>query len=182
MRVSKNVIFIETPSVSTSLDARGFDDGEFTYDDHDDMLRDVRNYTSNHSADSLSLERAVGDAVWGLSAIGHSYAFTVKGKFPDVAHRDGTFGFTQYAYAVGTTQPNVPRTIKEAWATPKAAQWNAAAERKIACLKDRLQAFFALCHSRWTEANQFEMGVQAQGGRLLQGSCSGSRLELRSWP
>ena len=36
-----------------------------------------------------------------------------------------------------TTQPNVPRIIKEAWATPEAAQWNAAAEREIARLKDR---------------------------------------------
>ena len=66
-----------------------------------------------------------------------SYAFTVKREFPDVAHRDGTFGFTEYAYAVGTTQPNVPRTSKEARATPEAAQWNAAAEREIASLKVR---------------------------------------------
>ena len=50
-----------------------------------------------------------------------SYAFTVKGEFPDATHGDGTFGFTEYAYAVGTTQPNVPRTIKEARATPEAA-------------------------------------------------------------
>ena len=278
VRVSQNVIFIEAPSVVPSLDARDFDDGEFTYDDHDDMLRDVRNYTSNHSADSVSPERAVGDAVGDLSAIKRlekncettnrdlgvapagsasandapgtsgstpeedspappggvsppvpvndasspgsspgpapplgsspagsapsgtapqggfvrgrgssrggrgsaptpavtrsasrggsapggitqrggrgsgsargrgtrggrgststpattrsassvptaktiselhrlSYAFTVKGEFPDVAHRDGTFGFTEYAYTAGTTQPNVPRTIKEA--------------------------------------------------------------------
>ena len=61
----------------------------------------------------------------------------MKGEFPDVAHRDGTFGFTEYVYAVGTTQPNVPRTIKEARATPEAAQWNAAAEREIASFKDR---------------------------------------------
>ena len=33
------------------------------------MLRDVRNYTSNHSADSLSPERAVGDAVGDPSSI-----------------------------------------------------------------------------------------------------------------
>ena len=33
------------------------------------MLRDVRNCTSNQSADSLSSERAVGDAVGALSAI-----------------------------------------------------------------------------------------------------------------
>ena len=43
------------------MDERCFDDGEFTYDDHDEMLRDVRNYTFNHSADSLSPEHAVGD-------------------------------------------------------------------------------------------------------------------------
>ena len=63
-----------------------------------------------------------------------SYAFTVKGEFPDVALRDGTFCFTEYAYAVRTTQPSVPRTIKEARATPEAAQWNAATEREIASL------------------------------------------------
>ena len=62
-------MFIETPFVAPSLEARGFDDGELTYDDHDDMLRDVRNHTSNHSADSLSPQRAVGDAVGGLFAI-----------------------------------------------------------------------------------------------------------------
>ena len=67
--VSQNVIFIETPSVTPSFNARGFDDGEFTYYDHDDMLRDVRNYTSKHSADLLSHEYAVGDAVGDLSAI-----------------------------------------------------------------------------------------------------------------
>ena len=38
---------------------------------------------------------------------------------------------------MGTTQPNVPRTVKEARATPEAAQWNAAAERDIASLKNR---------------------------------------------
>ena len=69
VRVSQNVIFIEMSSVALSLDARGFDDGEFTYDDHDDMLRDVRNYTSNHSADSASPEHGVGDAVGDLSAL-----------------------------------------------------------------------------------------------------------------
>ena len=55
VRVSQNVIFIEAPSVTPSLNACGFDDGDFTYGDHDDMLRDVENYTSNHSTDSLSL-------------------------------------------------------------------------------------------------------------------------------
>ena len=65
VRVSQNVIFIYTLSIAPSLDAHGFDYGELTCDDHDDMLRDVQSYTSNHSADSLSPERAVGD----LSAI-----------------------------------------------------------------------------------------------------------------
>ena len=63
-----------------------------------------------------------------------SYAFTLTGDFPDVAHSDGTFGFTEYECAVGTTQPNVPRTIKEARVTPVAVQWSAAAEREIASL------------------------------------------------
>ena len=50
-----------------------------------------------------------------------SYAFTVKREFPDVTHRGGTSTFTKYAYAVGTTQPSVPRTIKEARAATEAA-------------------------------------------------------------
>ena len=69
MWASQNDIFIETPSVAPSLNARRFDDGEFTYDDHDDMLRDVRNYTSSHSPDSLSPESAFGNAVGDQSAI-----------------------------------------------------------------------------------------------------------------
>ena len=64
-------------------------------------------------------------------------AFTVKREFSDVVHRDGTFDFTEYAYAVGTTQPNVPWTIMEARPTPKTAQWTAAAQREIASLEDR---------------------------------------------
>ena len=53
VRVSQNGTFIETPSVAPSLDARGFDDGEFTYDDHDDMLRDVRNTSNTRLTRSL---------------------------------------------------------------------------------------------------------------------------------
>ena len=66
-----------------------------------------------------------------------SYALTAKGGFPDVAHRDGSFGFTEYAYAVRTSQPDVPRTIQEARASPEAAEWTAAAEREIESLKER---------------------------------------------
>ena len=46
VRESRNVIFIETPSVSHEPDLVGdFEEGEFTYDEYDDMVRDVRNYT-----------------------------------------------------------------------------------------------------------------------------------------
>lgn len=344
VRVSQNVTFIETPGVAPSSDARGFDDGEFTYDDHDDMLRDVRNYTSNHSVDSIPPEHAVGDlsaielleqivettnrdlglaptgsptaddapgtsggtsegdspvppggvtppapgsgasssgsspgpapplgsppagsvtsgtgsvrgrgssrgergsaptpavtrsASQGGSARGGitqrggrgsgsargrgsrggrgststpattrsassvptaktvselrrlSYAFPAKGEFPDVAHRDGTFGFTEYAYTVGTTQPNVPRTIKEARATPEAAQWNAAAEREIASLKDRkvyklvprsaVPAGRKRINSKWVFKRKadgsFKGRVVAQGWNQVPGLDSGS--------
>ena len=109
----------------------------------------------------------------------------MKEEFPDVAHRDDTFGFTEYAYAVGTTQPNVPQTIQEARVTPEAVQWNAAAERDIASLKNRLQACSALCRSRRTEANQnwvfkrkadgsFKARVVAQGWNQVPGLNSGS--------
>lgn len=47
-----------------------------------------------------------------------SYAFTAKEEFPDVAHRDGSFCFTEYAYAVGTSQSDVPRTIQEVTGLP----------------------------------------------------------------
>ncbi|CAB1118025.1 unnamed protein product [Ectocarpus sp. CCAP 1310/34] len=66
-----------------------------------------------------------------------SYAFTAKGEFPEVAHRDGSFGFTEYAYATGASQPDVPQTIEEARAMSDGEQWNAAAEREIANMKER---------------------------------------------
>ena len=150
VRVSQNVIFIETPSVAPLLDARGFDDGEFTYDDHDDMLRGVLNYTPNHLADLISPERAVGGAVGDLSAIellkqlcettNRDLALSPAGSTPandaPGTHRDGTFVISEFAYAVGTTQPNVPLKIKKARATPEAARWNAAAGREIASLEN----------------------------------------------
>ena len=58
------------------------------------------------------------------------------GEFPDVAHTDATLGFTEYAYAVGAVQPDVPRTIQEARASPDAAKCNAAAEREMKSLND----------------------------------------------
>ena len=66
-----------------------------------------------------------------------SYAFLAMGEIPDVAHRDATLGFTEYAYAVGAVQPDVPRTIQEARASPDGAKWNAAAKREMKSLNDR---------------------------------------------
>ena len=296
VRESRNVIFIETTPAPPSLDERGFDDGKFTYADQNDMIRDVRNYTTDHPVDALSPNHAVGApsvlelledistvnnrdlglsstdpspaaedapaddslaspggvsppesgngapspaaspsgpapagsssgpasppgtsgtgsapvgaASRGRSACGRgssrggrdtrggssrgasarggiatrggrgsvsgrgsrggrgsmsappdtritraisrvpnqktlselrrlSYAFPAMGEFPDVAHRDATLGFTEYAYAVGAVQPDVPRTIQEARASPDAAKWNAAAEREMKSLNDR---------------------------------------------
>ena len=59
------------------------------------------------------------------------------GEFPDVAHRDAILGFTEYAYAVGAVQQDVPRTIQEERALREAAKWNAAAEREMKNLNDR---------------------------------------------
>ena len=52
---------LRLPSVMPLPDVGGYDDVEFTYDGHDDMVRDVRNCTFNHSIDSLSPDHAVGD-------------------------------------------------------------------------------------------------------------------------
>ena len=63
VRESRNVIIIETPSVVPEPDlVSGFDEGEFTYDDNDDMVRDLRNSTSNLDLSSpAAADRAVED-------------------------------------------------------------------------------------------------------------------------
>ena len=66
-----------------------------------------------------------------------SYAFPAMGDFLDVADMDATLGFTEYVYAVGAVQPDVPRTIQEARASPDAAKCNATAEREMKSLNDR---------------------------------------------
>ena len=66
-----------------------------------------------------------------------SYAFPAIGEFPDVAQTDVTLGFTEYAYAVRAVQPDVPRIIQKARASPGTAKWNAAAEREMKSLNDR---------------------------------------------
>ena len=61
VRESQNVIFIETPSVLPRPDLRDFDGGGFTYDDYDDMVRDVRNYTVNQENSTPFPNLAVAD-------------------------------------------------------------------------------------------------------------------------
>ena len=63
VRESRNVIFIEAPSVLPEPDlVSGFYEGEFTYDDYDDIFRDVRNYTSTLDLSSpAAADRAVED-------------------------------------------------------------------------------------------------------------------------
>ena len=106
-----------------------------------------------------------------------SYAFTAKREFPDVAHRDGSFGFTEYAFAVGTSQPDVPRTIQGARASPEAGEWTAAAEREVESLKER-KVYKLVLRAEvppGEEAHQVEVGLQTKGRRLLQGASRGTR-------
>ena len=65
VRESRNVSFIETPAVLPEPDlVSGFDEGEFTYDEYDDMVRDVRNYTSNTpAADGMVGDSSVRDLI-----------------------------------------------------------------------------------------------------------------------
>eukprot|EP00752_Nemacystus_decipiens_P015081 g13435.t1 len=140
VRVSRNVVFIETPPAPPSLDERGFDDGEFNYGDHDEMVRDVRNYTTNHSVDSLSSDHAVGDPSvlelieqiadvtnrdLGLSPTGSSTANEASGD--SRATPEG-----ETPASPGGVSPPGPG----AGASPP-GEWNAAAEREIASLKER---------------------------------------------
>eukprot|EP00903_Cladosiphon_okamuranus_P019283 g17724.t1 len=340
VRESRNVVFIETAPAPPSLDERGFDDGEFTYDDQDDMIRDVRNYTTNHSVDALSPTHAVGDpsvlelledisnvtnrdlgidpavpaedaaadeslaspggvsppapgggtpspaasppspapagstsdpatppstsgagSAPGRSVRGRgssrggrdarggssrsasarggtatrggrgsvsgrgsrsgrsstsapagtrvtravssapnkktlselrrlSYAFPAMGEFPDVAHRDATLGFTEYAYAVGGVQPDVPKTIQDARASPDATKWQAAAEREMKSLNDRkvyklvprsaIPPGSKSIKSKWVFKRKadgtFKGRIVAQGSAIAQ-QCDGKKME-----
>ena len=116
----------------------------------------------------------------------------MKVEFPDVADRDSTFGATEFAYAVGTKQPNVPRRIKQTRATPEAALWNAAAECEIASLRDRqvhklgprsaVPAGRKRVNSKWVikrqEDGTFKARVVAQGWNHVPGLDSG-RISAR---
>ena len=61
VRESRNVIFIEMPSAMPRPNVSGFDEGESTYDDYDDLVRDVRNYTFNQDISAPSSDPVVAD-------------------------------------------------------------------------------------------------------------------------
>ena len=65
-------------------------------------------------------------------------AFYTKGEFTDIAHQDDcdSVSFVEYAYAVKTTQPNVPRHFQEAKNMSDADFWREEAEKEIKSLQD----------------------------------------------
>ena len=98
VRESRNVIFVETPSVLPEPDlVSGFDGGEFTYDEYDDMVRDVRNYASNQdlalppAADGVVGDPSVRDLLEQIRAtttrdLGLNPASSVPSEHPPVGH------------------------------------------------------------------------------------------------
>ena len=62
----------------------------------------------------------------------------MKGEFTDIAHQDDcdSVSFVEYAYAVKTTQPIVPRNFQEAMKMSDADFWREAAEKEIKSLQD----------------------------------------------
>ena len=69
VRESRNGIFVETPSVMPEPDfVSGFDEGNITYDEFDDMVREARTYTSDLDCSSArAVDREVQDpSLWDL--------------------------------------------------------------------------------------------------------------------
>ena len=64
------------------------------------------------------------------------FAFYTKGDFPDIAHKTDCVSFVEYAYAVKTTQPNVPQRFRDAMKLADADLWRVAAEDEIKSLQD----------------------------------------------
>ena len=65
-------------------------------------------------------------------------AFDTKGEFTDIAHKDDCYpvSFVEYAYAVKTTQPNVPRNFQEEIKMSDADLWREEAEKEIKSPQD----------------------------------------------
>ena len=142
--MSRNVTFIHTPSVLPEPDlVVGFDEEEFTYDDYDDMVRDVRNCTFKLNLSSpTAADRAVDDlSVRGLLEQNRETTdldFYTIGEFTDIDHKDdcNPVSFVEYAYPVKTTQYNVPRNFQKAMKMSDADLWREAAEKEIKSLQD----------------------------------------------
>ena len=65
-------------------------------------------------------------------------AFYTKGEFTDIAHNDdcNPVSLVEYAYAVKTTQPNIPRNVQEAIKMSDADLRRESAEKKMKTLQD----------------------------------------------
>ena len=64
--------------------------------------------------------------------------FYTKAEFTDIAHKDdrNPVSFVEFAYAMKTTQPNVPIIFQEAMKMSDADIWRGAAEKEIESLQD----------------------------------------------
>lgn len=77
---SRNVAFIEAPSVMPTPDGvSGYGERTFSYDERDDLVRDVGNYTSHLEFDRLSSENHASDG---------SLVYSLLEQLNDVAARD----------------------------------------------------------------------------------------------
>ena len=65
-------------------------------------------------------------------------AFYTKGEFTEIAYKDdcNPVSFVEYAYAMKTTQPTVPRIFQEAMKISDVDLWREAAEKEIKSLQD----------------------------------------------
>ena len=76
----------------------GCDDGEFTYDGHDGMVRDVRNYTFNHLSIPSLLTMPLGTRPWLISSnkfrdtIDRDLGLSPAGSFPPADGAPGPSG------------------------------------------------------------------------------------------
>ena len=57
-------------------------------------------------------------------------ALYTKGDFPDIAHKTDCVSFVEYAYAVKTMQPNVPKKFRDAMKLADADLWRVAAKKR----------------------------------------------------
>ena len=63
-------------------------------------------------------------------------ALSTKGEFQDIAHKDDSNRFVEYAYAVRNLQPGVPWTYHEAIKMPDAGLWRSAAKKELMTLRE----------------------------------------------